>query len=113
MIKVITGEQSATSAFLALSNSLWDSDLKWKVVSLLWFVEASTLTLNLCMMPLVTSPSVVGRPSFPAHERSISWRMKDSVTPDGLIRGLTLQAEVTGWVGVDEVGEGDRDGKAS
>jgi len=27
-IKVITGEQSATSAFLALSNSFWDSDFK-------------------------------------------------------------------------------------
>ena len=83
------------------------------MVSFLWFVEASTLTLNFCMMPLVTSLSVVGRPSFPEPERSISWSVKDSVTPDGLMRGLEAQAEVVGLVWVVAAGEADKDGKAS
>lgn len=76
-------------------------------------MEASILTLNFCVMFLVTSLSVAGRPSFPAPERSISWSVNDSVTPDGLMRGLELQAEVGGWVWDDGDGEADKDGKAS
>jgi hypothetical protein len=101
-----TGLRRARSTRLPLSSSFWDSDLMANVVwCVRWFVDASTLTLCFAMTWRIISPSVVGRPSLPAVERSMTVSVNDSeiigVWAAALMRciGAAPQACPAGFVG--------------
>lgn len=75
-----TGLRSETKFLFPFSSSFLESALRWNVVCfVLWFVDASILTLNLFMTCFMISPRVIGLPSLPAEERSIAVSVKDSV----------------------------------